>query len=101
MSGKKFLEYAVVFTTPVAILTGITWFLQRDNSKDIEEYKKSNPALFKNNQENNEKIFKYILESSKGDRIDFMAGPNNTMNQIRDHSKSNSTTTPTNPEQNK
>ncbi|EFA77799.1 hypothetical protein PPL_09297 [Heterostelium album PN500] len=66
-------RYIVTFFTPILVGCGITYMLMRDEDKDLTVFKKEQLSSYKKYHENNEQIFKYIMDSTKGDKIVYFA----------------------------
>ncbi|EGG21433.1 hypothetical protein DFA_01317 [Cavenderia fasciculata] len=73
MSTSPWYKYVIAFFTPVAVGTGITWILMRDGDKDLSQFKQEQPETLKLYHENNVKIMKRIVDSTKGDKIVYFA----------------------------
>ncbi|KAM9988937.1 hypothetical protein ACTFIY_004966 [Dictyostelium cf. discoideum] len=90
--SRKIIPALTIFFGPILILTAITQFVQKDEEKDLKEFKKNQPANYQSNKENNAQIMKFIRDSAKGDKIDFFAGLEEemkTIEAIKNQSKEN------------
>ncbi|KAM9975961.1 hypothetical protein ACTFIR_009802 [Dictyostelium discoideum] len=88
--SRKIIPALTIFFGPILILTAITQFVQKDEEKDLKEFKKNQPANYQSNKENNAQIMKFIRDSAKGDRVDFFAGLEEEMKTIESIKNQNS-----------
>ncbi|KAF2073137.1 hypothetical protein CYY_005553 [Polysphondylium violaceum] len=82
--SKRFIFGCAIVFAPFLALTALTESVRRDVDKDMVDAKVSQSARLVSIQENNKQIFQNIMDSRKGDTIDYFKGKELEIENIKE-----------------
>ncbi|EGC36708.1 hypothetical protein DICPUDRAFT_150733 [Dictyostelium purpureum] len=82
MLTKRFFAALATFFVPIIALSALTKTVQKDVDADLNNLQKKQSSEYKESRENNQEIFKYIMNSTKNNNQDFFTGLEKEMRDL-------------------